>query len=170
MSEETQPSEQGYLPLLTERFGESVSEAEWAGMEGRLTVSRGRLAELLAFARDELDLRHPADLTATDTGEEFVLIYRLVSIAKGYSMLLHCPLPRENPAVPSGVSLWPGLDWHEREVYDMFGIHFDGHPDLRRILLPDDWEGHPFRKDYVSVPSGDPLHGPQPVDEVGWKP
>ncbi len=170
MSEETRPTEQGYIPLLQERFGELISGVEWVDNEARLTVSLDKLHDFLSFARDDLLLKFPADLTAFDTGEQFVLVYRLVSIEKGYAMLLHCSISREDPVVPTASDLWPGFNWHEREVFDMFGIRFEGHPDLRRILLPDDWEGFPFRKDYVSVPSGDPLHGPQPVDEVGWKP
>jgi NADH-quinone oxidoreductase subunit C len=63
-------------------------------------------------------------------------------------MFLKTRVPREDARIESVTSLWPGAEWHEREVYDLFGIVFEGHPDLRRILLPDDWEGHPLRKDY----------------------
>jgi NADH-quinone oxidoreductase subunit C len=160
---------EGYLPNLTERFGDAITDPQWVGREARLTLDRSRLLELLAFVRDDaaIALTYPAALTAYDTGDDLLLVYRLVSIENGWGLLMHVPVPREDAVAPSCTGLFPGMEWHEREVYDMFGVRFEGHRNLKRILLPDDWEGHPFRKDYVSVPSGDPLRGPQPVDPVG---
>ena len=74
--------------------------------------------------------------------------------------------PRDNPSVPSVADLWPAADWHEREAYDMFGIVFDGHPDLRRILCADDWEGFPLRKDYVFPRE---YHGIPASVELDWQ-
>lgn len=76
------------------------------------------------------------------------VIYNLYSIPFNHHLMLKVELPRENPQVDSVTSLWRGADWLERETYDMFGIKFLGHPDLRRILMPADWEGYPLRKDY----------------------
>jgi NADH-quinone oxidoreductase subunit C len=87
-------------------------------------------------------------VTAVDWGDEFELVYRMRSRELQVGMFLKTRVPRENPRIESVTSLWPGAEWHEREVFDLFGIVFEGHPDLRRILLPDDWEGHPLRKDY----------------------
>ncbi|MEP0765622.1 MAG: NADH-quinone oxidoreductase subunit C [Fimbriimonadia bacterium] len=159
----------GFLPQLQARFGDAISAAEWTGRDARVTVTLDVLPDLLRFARDELDppMTYPAMLTAYDTGEQMVLVYRLASLERRQSLLIHTSLSRADPVVPTSTSLWPGMNWHEREVFDMFGIRFEGHPNLARILLPEDWEGHPFRKDYVSVPSGDPLRGPQPADPVG---
>ncbi len=78
----------------------------------------------------------------------FELNYHLVSIPRRAKVRLRVRLPGDNPAVESVTSVWPGADWMEREAFDLFGIRFEGHPDLRRILLPEDWEGHPLRKDY----------------------
>ena len=87
-------------------------------------------------------------LTAVDWGEEFELVCRLQSREMQTGMFLKCRIPREKPIACSLTPLWPSANWHEREVYDLFGIEFKDHPDLRRILLPDDWVGHPLRKDY----------------------
>jgi NADH-quinone oxidoreductase subunit C len=76
------------------------------------------------------------------------VVYNLYSIPFNHSVMLKVVLPRENPEVESVYSIWRGADWLEREVYDMFGINFKDHPDLRRILMPADWEGFPLRKDY----------------------
>ncbi len=87
-------------------------------------------------------------LTAVDRGVVFEYQCRLLSRAMSAAITLKTEVPRERPSVSSLVPLWPAADWQEREVYDMFGISFAGHPDLRRILLPDDWGGYPLRKDY----------------------
>ena len=84
--------------------------------------------------------------------ERFTTVYHLVSTASGERMTLKVPAPGgDSPAVPTLTGLWPGANWPEREVYDLMGIKFDGHPDLRRILLPLNWPNHPLRKD---VPRG----------------
>jgi NADH-quinone oxidoreductase subunit C len=90
-------------------------------------------------------------LTALDNGPQpatMEVIYNLYSIPFNHHLALKVVLPRENPIVDSVTAIWRTADWHEREAFDMFGIKFNGHPDLRRILMPADWEGHPLRKDY----------------------
>lgn len=87
-------------------------------------------------------------VTAVDRDEVFELVYRLQSREMGAGMFIKCHVPRENPVTASLSDLWPAAIWQEREVYDMFGITFSGHPDMRRILLPPDWVGYPLRKDY----------------------
>lgn len=86
--------------------------------------------------------------TAVDRGEHFEMVYRLRSRTMQVGMFLKCEVPRVDPVISSLTDLWPAADWHEREVYDLFGITFEGHPDLRRIFLPEEWQGHPLRKDY----------------------
>jgi len=83
-----------------------------------------------------------------DLKGKFAVVYNLASIAKKHKLNLRVEVPAENPTIPSVESTWKTADWHEREAFDMFGIVFSGHPDLRRILMPYDWEGHPLRKDY----------------------
>jgi NADH-quinone oxidoreductase subunit C len=87
-------------------------------------------------------------VTAVDRGEFIEMVYRLQSRAIHVGLFLKCAVPRSDCKVQSMYDLWPAADWQEREVYDLFGVEFEGHPDLRRILLPDDWVGHPLRKDY----------------------
>ena len=156
------------LKGIKERFGEALTEAEEKNGELHLTVVPEQLTALCAYLRDEpaLAFDYPADLAARDTGENIVLWYRLVSMRYNRTALLHVILPLDDPIVDNVTSLWPGMNWHERECFDLFGVRFRGHPDQSdptrmRILLPEDWEGHPFRRDYEPVFSGNPLHGPQ---------
>ncbi len=90
-------------------------------------------------------------ITGMDNGaelEELEVIYNLYSLPNDIHLMTKVKLEKKNPVVDSLTGIWRTADWHEREVYDLFGIHFNQHPDLRRILLPADWEGHPLRKDY----------------------
>lgn len=122
--------------------------------------------DLCLFLRNEVGFDYPVDLCAADTGEHFVVWYRLYDVVRRRNGVVRVELPRDRAALKSVVDIWPGMSWHERETFDLFGIQFPGHPDQKdpsrmRILLPEDWEGHPFRKDYEPVFSGDPTHGPQ---------
>ncbi len=83
-----------------------------------------------------------------DAGDSLGVVYHLFSFAERCKITIKVWLPREDPQVFSVAAIWPTAEWHEREAYDMFGIRFEGHPDPRRILLPEDWEGWPLRKDY----------------------
>src|SRR5688572_17506353 len=90
-------------------------------------------------------------LTGIDNGTEantIEVVYNLYSIPFNHHLMLKVVLPRENPVIDSVAEIWRTANWHERETAEMFGITFNGHPDLRRLLLPADWEGHPLRKDY----------------------
>ena len=120
---------------------------------GELTVLVGRdeLLDLLAELRDADDLSFDllSSVTATDwPGREprYWVSYELYSVTHVHRVRVKVGLPEDDPCLPSATSLFPTADWHERETYDFYGIVFDGHPDLRRILLPDGWEGHPLRK------------------------
>ncbi|MGH9095469.1 MAG: NADH-quinone oxidoreductase subunit C [Acidimicrobiales bacterium] len=96
-------------------------------------------------------LTHPGrDLPEGVDAERFEVVVELMRVADRHRLRVRCQVPATEPAVPSLFDLWMGSEAHEREVYDMFGISFDGHPDPSRILMPEDWEGHPLRKDYAS--------------------
>lgn len=102
----------------------------------------------------ELKFDYPANITAVDWNDRLEMVYNLSSLSLGHKITLKVDLERENPEITSVTDVWRGAEWQEREIFDLFGIRFSGHPDLRRILLPEDWEGYPLRKDYV-IPDQD---------------
>ncbi|MFQ5926199.1 MAG: NADH-quinone oxidoreductase subunit C [Terriglobia bacterium] len=113
----------------------------------------GLLRPVCEFLKADPDLTFDflADLTCVDrypVEPRFELVYHLLSLKTTARLRLKARVPGENPHVDSLTGLWSAANWLEREVFDLFGIHFSGHPHLRRILMPDDWEGHPLRKDY----------------------
>ncbi|MCU0429759.1 MAG: NADH-quinone oxidoreductase subunit C [Cytophagaceae bacterium] len=141
--------------LLTETFGEGLMLASHTQhLQPQLQVAPERLLEVTEFLK-----RHPSCyfdtlscLTAIDNGPEkgtMEVIYHLYSIPFHHSLVLKIEIPRTEPRVESLSAVWRTAEWHEREAYDFFGITFLHHPDLRRILLPADWEGFPLRKDYT---------------------
>jgi NADH-quinone oxidoreductase subunit C len=140
---------------------------EWAGERieafGELTiiVARERIVEACTYLKTTpgLEFNFLADLSGVDRGPEeeprFEVNYHLFSTTKYHRLRLKVLLNDEDTHVPSVTGIWRTANWHERETFDMFGVIFDGHPDLRRILLPDDWKGHALRKDF-------PLRGYEP--------
>jgi NADH-quinone oxidoreductase subunit C len=120
--------------------------------EATLTVPAERITDVLRAARAVLG--EPVvltDLTATDrypAEPRFEVVYLLTAYASPARLRVKAALPGAQPVIATATGLWPGADWLEREVYDLFGIRFEGHPNLTRILMPDDWEGHPLRKDF----------------------
>jgi NADH-quinone oxidoreductase subunit C len=123
---------------------------------GELTVhvAREHLVEVAKALRDDQDLRFELSLGVNgahyphEAGRELHAVYHLVSVTHGRRIRLEVAAPDEDPHIPSTVSVYPANDWHERETWDFFGLVFDGHPGLARIEMPDDWPGHPQRKDY----------------------
>jgi NADH-quinone oxidoreductase subunit C len=121
--------------------------------ETTLVIPRKVLLQLAARCREDVKLQFNllTDATCVDRfplEPRFELQYHLVSIPKKNKLRLRVKLSGDDPVVDSLVPVWPGANWLEREIFDLMGIRFAGHPDLRRILLPDDWEGHPLRKDF----------------------
>ena len=123
-------------PLFSIEFGDGVLQVPGPRLHEAVS-------DLKAIGFDLLGM-----VTAVDYGDEFELVYRIRSREMHVGIIVKARVPRSDPRIASIVDLWPAADWHEREVFDLFGIVFEGHPDLRRILLPDDWVGHPLRKDY----------------------
>ncbi len=137
---------------LAGRLGQRFAEVLEARGEVTVAVAPGQLVVALQYLRDEPDLsfRFLSDLTATDwPGREprFWLAYQLRSLEHHHWVRVKVGLAGEDPAVPSVTGLFPTANWHEREVFDFFGVVFEGHPELRRIEMPEGWVGHPLRKD-----------------------
>jgi len=139
---------------LRERFPEQVSEPEEAFGEVSVTIARERVPEICAYLRDEQRFELLADLSGVDylgireSAARFLVAYHLYSVTRNLRLRLRAFVPEGDETVPTATGVYPTANWQEREVYDFFGITFEGHPDLRRILMPDDWEGYPQRKDY----------------------
>lgn len=129
----------------------AVSEVIEFHGETTIVVPRELLRAAAEYCRANLQFNYLSDATSLDrypTEPRFELNYHLVSIPNKTKIRLRTRVSGADPVVDSLVPVWPGAGWMEREIYDLMGIRFNGHPDLRRILLPDDWEGYPLRRDY----------------------
>lgn len=143
--------------MIEEKFpGEVLGTTTYAGQVG-VMLKKERIKDICLFLRDEPGIRmdHLADLTAVDysaypgdSGPRFEVVYNLISTVHRHRIRLKVRIPEEEPRIDTVSSVWQTANWHERETYDLMGVIFNGHPDLRRILLPEDWEGHPLRKEY----------------------
>ena len=107
-----------------------------------------------------------ASISGVDLGDKLQCVYHLYSYRHRQALVLKADVPYNDPALPSVVDVWPAANWLEREQYDLMGLRFTGHPDLRRIMLPEDWVGHPLRKDYQQQASyhGIDTHRPNPLE------
>jgi NADH-quinone oxidoreductase subunit C len=140
----------------------AVSEVvEYRG-ETTVIVPRELLRAIAARCRDEMQFNLLTDATCLDRHPfepRFEVVYQLVAITRPEKLRLKVRLSGKDAVLDSLVPVWPGANWLEREIFDLFGIHFNGHPDLRRIVLPDDWEGYPLRRDY-------PVEGFRDIPEI----
>jgi NADH-quinone oxidoreductase subunit C len=136
---------------LREKFREAIEGVVIALGEETVTVKAGSIVPVCRYLKEE-GYTYLSDVTGVDLGEKreprFQVLYHLYSIESGRRIRLKVNLPGSDPEVESVTSVWKGANWFERAAYDLFGIEFPGHPDLTRILLPDDFEGYPLRKDY----------------------
>ena len=157
---------------LLDHFGDEVivglTEAEEMLRDPFITVAGARIDKVCLYCRVEPKLAFDfcQSITGLDTGETLTCVYHLYSYGNRHTLVLKTDTPRAEPRLPSSVHVWPAADWYEREVYDLYGIEFTGHPDLRRLLLPEDWEGHPMRKDWVEPATyrGIPTTRDNPLD------
>jgi NADH-quinone oxidoreductase subunit C len=137
---------------LKAKFGDTILETKLEGVfDPFVKVAPDRMQEVAQFLRDKEETAFDSlmCLSGVDyTGGRLGVVYHLHSTKWNHKFTLKADVTIDNPHCQSVESVWKTANWHEREAYDLFGIVFDGHPDLRRILLPDDWEGHPLRKDY----------------------
>jgi len=156
---------QELLNSLGKAFGSKVQEPTEFRGETTCAIAASDLREIAKFCRDELSLDYLIDITSIDNfGEEprFEIVYHLYSMPRASHLRLKLKVPEEARAVDTVSDIWPTANWHEREIYDMMGLKFNGHPDLRRILM---WDGYPFfplRKDF-------PLEGlPSDMPDVAF--
>ena len=139
---------------IQQKLPDAVVDAtpEWVEVEA------GRLLEVCAYLRDdpELDFRYLSSLCGVDRLDHFEVVYHLASLRRNQSatVKVRC-LDHENPEVASVVPVWRGADLQERETFDLMGIRFGGHPDLRRVFLWEGFPGHPLRKDWLNFPGGE---------------
>lgn len=171
------------MKTIHERMREKFPHAVLATHDFRgdetVLVKKDALLEVIRFLKEdpELDFNILMDLSAVDyqtfgdsgptrphvretQGPRFEVVYHLYSLAKNHRLRLKVPVEEKDPVVPTLTGIWPAADWYEREVWDMFGIRFAGHPDLRRILMYEEFVSHPLRKDYP-VNKRQPLIGPK---------
>jgi NADH-quinone oxidoreductase subunit C len=152
--------EAGILSELRERFRDAVLEASSAAGDDVLVVAPESLLALAgALKAEPLNYALLLDLTCVDRAAErgrLEMVYTFLSIGRNHLLRIKTDLPSRDPRVASLTALWRNADWLEREAYDLFGVRFEGHPDLRRLLLYEGFQGHPLRKDY-------PLRRRQPL-------
>jgi NADH-quinone oxidoreductase subunit C len=166
---------------LATKFADKIGELAPAKMDPFLVVQPADLVELCRFLKEDAELAFDClmNLSAIDWPKknEIGLVYHLWSYSKRHAFILKLSLPRDAPEVASLEPVWKAADWLEREQYDLLGVVFKGHPDLRRIMLPDDWVGHPLRKDYkeqgawhnISTTRESPLDGYIRIDDFKKK-
>jgi NADH-quinone oxidoreductase subunit C len=138
------------IKAIKGRFG--LKESELMSYPPTLVAQPEQIVEISQVLRDEFKFNLLFELTAVDYWPQeeprFNLVYGYLAITENSRMALRVPLNGDTPSIQTISGVYPGANWHERELWDMFGIKFENHPDLRRVLMPYDWEGHPLRKDY----------------------
>jgi NADH-quinone oxidoreductase subunit C len=158
------------VQAITDKFEAKIIASFPNDKHPRVHVNAENWRELAQFILHEPSIK--LDWLANLSGVDYVadakmcVVYDLYSFDHRHTLAIKVYTPRDKPAVPSVCDLWRAADWHEREAYDMFGIDFPGHPDLRRILCADDWEGFPLRKDYVFPRE---YHGIPASVELDWQ-
>jgi NADH-quinone oxidoreductase subunit C len=155
---------------LQAQFGEKILAAYPMDKHPRVHIDAANLRAVSEFLFNDPELKF--DWLASHAGVDYAadgkmaVVLDLYSFELKHTFALKAYCPRENPHMPSVADLWPAANWHEREAFDLLGIVFDGHPDLRRILLSEDWEGYPLRKDYVFPRE---YHGIPGSVELDWQ-
>jgi NADH-quinone oxidoreductase subunit C len=154
------------LTKLKEKFAENILEVDSFRDDDTALIRPAAIVPLATFLKTdpELDYNYLMDLSAVDClhlgkPHRFEVVYHFFSLAKKHRVRIKIPLDARNPEVDSVSSLWAGADWYEREVWDMFGVKFRNHPNLKRILMYEEFQGHPLRKDYP-IRKRQPLIGP----------
>jgi len=131
--------------------GEAVTGGNYDHNELTLEIAAVKISSICGFLKFDQGFARLSTVTAVDrypAEPRFEVVYHLHSVEHNRRVRLKCRLSGTEPAIDSVTSVWRGANWYEREVFDLFGIQFRNHPNLKRIMMPDDWEGHPLRKDY----------------------
>jgi NADH-quinone oxidoreductase subunit C len=154
---------QAAVDKLKGKFSGSVIDvAEFRG-ETTVTVNKEDIVPICSFLKKDLGFNFLTDLCGVDylgNSPRFMVVYHLYNIGTHQRLRLKVPVEESDPRVDTVSGVWGTANWHERECWDLMGISFNNHPDLRRILMPDDWKGHPLRKDYpVQGPDREPYQG-----------
>jgi len=140
------------VAVAVEKFdGDAVVTGKLERDELTLEIAPAKIASVCGFLKYDQQFIRLSSVTAVDrypAAPRFEVVYHLHSIERNERLRLKCRLEGDEPEIESVTSVWRSANWYEREVFDLFGIRFRNHPDLRRIMMPDDWEGHPLRKDY----------------------
>jgi NADH-quinone oxidoreductase subunit C len=130
--------------------GDAIEGGKFDRGELTLEIAPAKIVSVCGFLKYDQKFVRLSTVTAVDrypAEPRFEVVYHLHSVERNLRVRLKCRVPGADPAIESVTSVWRGANWYEREVFDLFGVRFAGHPDLRRIMLPDDWEGHPLRRD-----------------------
>lgn len=136
---------------LSKQFGDSIKSVSEYQTDVLVTVELSSIHAILSYLKESHRFVYLCDMVATDrfTSEDrFEVIYNLISLRDQKRLFVKTRCPEQNPILPTTTNIWPAANWHEREAFDMFGIMFDGHPDLRRLFLPEDFAYFPLRKEF----------------------
>jgi NADH-quinone oxidoreductase subunit C len=148
----SEPLREHAVALAVEAFdADAATGGKYDRNELTLEIAPGKIVSVCGFLKYDQKFVQLSTVTAVDrypSEPRFEVVYHLHSIERKERLRLKCRLRSANPVIESVTSVWAGANWYEREVFDLFGIRFLNHPDLRRIMMPDDWEGHPLRRDY----------------------
>ncbi len=156
-------SDQAIVEKLQAKFPSAVLGVVEHRGETTVTVEKEPIVEICTFLRDDCGYNLLTDLCGVDylgKSPRFMVVYNLYNITTKQRLRIKCPVEEQDARVDTVSVVWGTANWHERECWDLMGISFNNHPDLRRILMPADWEGHPLRKDYpVQGPDREPYQG-----------
>ena len=177
-------TEKEIFDSLKEKFRDDIIEITEEVIQPFIMVKAAAVEKISTFLRDEENFQfdwlnnlsgvhYPAKEVPEESEEkpinEIEVVYHLYSMKHRHNIILKTRVPVSSPKIPSVAMVWRTADWHEREAYDLFGIEFTDHPDLRRILLPDDWEGFPLRRDYITPEYYDGMKIPYPEEDGDLK-
>ncbi len=154
-------------PDIAEALKDAIIEGTLSGDTIDLTVEPAAVADVCRYLRDREGgpYEYLASLAGVDDGERLGVTYHVYQVGSPSRVVIHVRLPREEPVLPTVSGVFPAANWKEREAAELFGITFEGHPDPRKLLLPEEWEGYPLRKDYACPDH--PYLRPDPLHELG---